>query len=149
MGPGKDEKFDELLQSLAKIAQKHSKSVIDSIMRWRQTQNNEKVNEDIVNLHSTHPWTAQADVYAILAERRTLACIYIMCRAFIQILKSVPKDALNDALGYRLEETTFEQFKRPDLKLLAQFANHRINDELYATLLGHLAKLRFDQSHGS
>ncbi|KAG1858584.1 cell morphogenesis N-terminal-domain-containing protein [Suillus tomentosus] len=34
-------------------------------------------------------------------------------------------------------------FKRPDLKLLAQSANHRLNAELCATLLGHLANVRF------
>ncbi|KAG2353956.1 cell morphogenesis N-terminal-domain-containing protein, partial [Suillus spraguei] len=48
-----------------------------------------------------------------------------------------------DALGFTLEETTFKQFKRPDLKLLAWSANHRLNAELYATLLGHLANVRF------
>jgi hypothetical protein len=41
-----------------------------------------------------------------------------------------------------LEETTFEQFKKPDLKLLAQSANHRLNAELHATMLGHLANVR-------
>ncbi|KAG2352186.1 hypothetical protein BDR07DRAFT_1439054, partial [Suillus spraguei] len=40
---------------------------------------------------------------------------------------------------FTLEETTFKQFKRPDLKLLAWSANHRLNAELYAMLLGHLA----------
>jgi Cell morphogenesis N-terminal len=47
-----------------------------------------------------------------------------------------------DALGFTLEETTFKQFKRPDLKLLAWSANHRLNAELYAMLLGHLANVR-------
>ncbi|KAG2354482.1 cell morphogenesis N-terminal-domain-containing protein [Suillus spraguei] len=48
-----------------------------------------------------------------------------------------------DTLGFTLEETTFKQFKRPDLKLLAWSANHRLNAELYAMLLGHLANVCF------
>lgn len=52
---------------------------------------------------------------------------------------------LGESLGYSLEETTFEQFRRPDLKLLAQSANHRMNAELYATLLGYLANTRYVQ----
>lgn len=42
MGKGVDAKFDETLQSLGKIAQKHAKPVVDSIMRWR----NENVGSD-------------------------------------------------------------------------------------------------------
>ena len=36
----------------------------------------------------------------------------------------------------------FEQFRKPDLKLLAQSANHRCNAELFAKLLGLLANVR-------
>ncbi|KAG2352115.1 cell morphogenesis protein N-terminal [Suillus spraguei] len=66
-----------------------------------------------------------------------------MCRALIAVLSILSKDALGDMLGFTLEETMFEQFKRPDLKLVAQSANHRLNAELYAMLLGHLANVHF------
>jgi len=82
------------------------------------------------------------DVPGLLNERKSLASIYIMCRALIAVLQSTSKDALGESMGYSLEETTFEQFRKPDLKLLSQSANHRINAELYATLLGHLANVR-------
>jgi hypothetical protein len=82
------------------------------------------------------------DVPGLLNERKSLASIYIMCRALIAVLQSISKDALGEAMGYSLEDTTFEQFRQPDLKLLSQSANHRINAELYATLLGHLANIR-------
>jgi hypothetical protein len=146
MGPSLDPKFDDLMGSLGKIAQKHPKPVIDSIMRWRRSHN-ENVSADILKHHvSQSPlWTRGARVQelsTLLNERKSLASIYIMCRALIAVLSVLSKDALGDTLGFTLEETTFEQFKRPDLKLLAQSANHRLNAELYATLLGHLANVR-------
>lgn len=147
MGPGVDPKFDEVLQSLGKIAQKHAKPIIDSIMRWRRTQN-DNVGLDIIRLHTTKSPTATRNVrshdfIALLNERKSLASIYIMCRALIAVLRSISKDALGEPTGFTLEETTFEQFKQPDLKLLTQSANHRTNADLYATLLGHISHVRF------
>jgi len=146
MGPGVDAKFDETLHSLGIIAQKHAKKVIDSIMRWRRSQQ-ESVGSDIIQPHMTYlPTSGQLvrshEVPNLLNERKSLAAIYIMCRALIGVLQLLSKDALGDALGYSLEETTFEQFKKPERKSLTLSGNHRINSELYATLLGHLANVR-------
>jgi hypothetical protein len=148
MGPGVDSTFDDLLQSLGKIAQRHTKPVVDSVMRWRKSQN-ESIPEDIIRLHTTQsPVSNRGGIFRvpdaplILNERKSLASIYIMCRSLISVLQSIGKDALGEAMGYSLEETTFEQFRKPDLKLLMQSANHRSNAELYATLLGHIANVR-------
>lgn len=146
MGTGVDPKFDETLQSLGKIAQKHAKPVVDSIMRWRRSQN-ENVGSDIIRLHTMQSPTLNRsvrshDVPGLLNERKSLASIYIMCSALIAVLQCISKDALGEAMGYRLEETTFEQFRKPDLKLLVQSANHRTNADLYATLLGHISNVR-------
>ncbi|KAJ7063490.1 cell morphogenesis N-terminal-domain-containing protein [Mycena amicta] len=145
MGPGVDPKFDDVLDSLGKIAQKHTKAVVDSIMRWRRSQT-ENVGSDVIRTHTQSPSPARVrmnDVPALLNERKSLASIYVMCRALIAVLQSISKDALGETMGYSLEETTFEQFRKPDLKLLTQSANHRTNAELYSTLLGHLANVRF------
>lgn len=146
MGPGIDKNFDDTLQSLGKIAQKHTKPVVNAIMRWRRDQL-ENVGSDIIRFHMAQsPGPSRVirtpDVPGLLNERKSLASIYIMCRTLIAVLQSLSKDALGDAMGYSLETTTFEQFKKPDLKLLAQSANHRTNADLYATLLGHLANVR-------
>ncbi|KAG6831058.1 hypothetical protein H0H92_012981 [Tricholoma furcatifolium] len=147
VGPGVDVKFDETLESLGKIAQRHAKPVVDSIMRWRRQQH-EEVSAEVVQFHSTESTpTIRAIRYheapALLHERKSLVAIYIMCRALIAVMQSISKDALSEAMGYNLEETTFEQFRKPDLKLLTQSANHRANADLYATLLGHIANVRF------
>ncbi|KAI5888318.1 uncharacterized protein SCHCODRAFT_02636387 [Schizophyllum commune H4-8] len=146
MGPGTDSAFDDTLQSLGKIAFKHTKAVIDSILRWRRSQN-ENVGSDIIKFHISQPPVASriirmSDVPGLLNERKSLASIYIMCRSLIAVLQaiSVAKDALSENMGYMLSEMIFEQFKKPDTK---QSPNHRTNADLYATLLGHIAKAKF------
>lgn len=146
MGPGVDIKFDELLNSLGRIGQRHAKPVLESIMRWRRSQNDgvgpEYSRSHVVQSPHTNRGARFQDASAILSERKSLAAIYIMCRALIAVVQSLPKDALSDQTGFNLEETMFEQFRKPDLKLLAQSANHRCNAELFAKLLGLLANVR-------
>jgi len=147
MGPDVDKKFNDILVSLGRIAAKNAKPVIDSIRRWRTSQQ-ETLSGDCIRMHSsTSSYAAgrpsrNQEIVAALNERKSLASIYIMCQALIRVISSVNRDALPDAIGYSLEETIFEQFKKPDLKLLAQSHNHRQNAELYATLLGALSNLR-------
>lgn len=146
MGPGVDPKLDELLTSLGKIAQKHAKPVVESVMRWRKSQN-DGIDERLVNHHLSQPSGSARiartqDIASLLVERKALASIYIMCRALLAATETMAKDALGEAVGQSLEELTFEQFKRPDVKMLTQSANHRINAELYARLLGQIAHVR-------
>ena len=82
------------------------------------------------------------DVSQTLNERKWLASVYIMCRALMAITSSISKDGLPEAVGRNLEELTFEQFKRYDLKLSMQSANYRCIAELHATLLGQLSDIR-------
>ena len=148
MGPNIDPQFDDILQTLGRLGQKNAKSVVDSVMRWRRTQ--EPVSDDVLRHHgSSSPVSLRGGIRSqetavVLNERKSLATIYIMCRALIVVMQGLSKDALGDALGYNLEKTTFEQFRRPDVKMVAQNANHQANAELCATLLGHLANTRYD-----
>ncbi|KAH7878271.1 cell morphogenesis N-terminal-domain-containing protein [Lentinula edodes] len=148
IGPDVDPKLDETLLSLGQIAQKHTKPVINSILRWRRSQV-ENVGSDVIRYHMSHSPTGTArvirthDVPALLNERKNLAAIYIMCRALDAVVKTLSKDAIGENLGYSLEKPTFDQFQKPELKLLMQSTNHRTNSELSAALLGHLANIRF------
>lgn len=127
--------------SLGRIAAKNAKPVIDSIMRWRKSQQ-ETVSGDCIRLHSsTSPYAAgrpsrNQEIVSALNERKSLASIHIMCRALIYVISGVNKDGLADSNGHNLEETIFEQFRRPDLKLLAQSPNHRRNQTAKRTLEG-------------
>jgi hypothetical protein len=128
-------------------------------MRWRKSQS-EGVSAEVLRLHNArthapsrsighHPagMRLHADPSSLITHRKIVASIYIMCRALITVVQAISsgggKDGLSEATGYLLEETTFDQFKRPDLKLLSQSINHRTNAELYAKLLGDLADLRY------
>jgi hypothetical protein len=56
-----------------------------------------------------------SSVARLLNERKSLAAIYITCRALIVVLQTVQKNVLDEFMGNRLEESTFEQFRRPNL----------------------------------
>ncbi len=142
MGPGIDPKFDEVLLSLGKVAEKHAKPVIDSIMRWRKDQL-ESVGRELQRTFNGFSKPARTQGSAsYLTERKSMASVYIMCRALISATQSISKDALPEAVGNSLEELTFEQFRKPDVKMLTQSVNHRTMADLYAKLLGNLAEVR-------
>lgn len=146
MGPQVDPKFEAILKSLGQIAQKHAKPVVNSVLRWRHSQS-DSISNDIMRPHLLQsPQSIRTgkgvDIRTVLVERKTLTSIYLMCRALIAVMQSISKDALGPSLGAQLEEITFEPFRNPDLKLLAQSMNHRHNAELYAVLLGAVANIR-------
>ena len=113
-------------------------------MRWRKSQQ-EGVSDDIIQEHLRRGAVStqrHADLTKRLSERKDIATIYIMCRALIEVVQMLPKDGLKEPVGMSLEEMVFDQFRRPDLKLLATCPNHRHNADLFAKLLGKLASLR-------
>jgi Cell morphogenesis N-terminal len=134
LGPGIDKEFDGLLDSLGRIAQRHTNAVIDCITRWRRTQN-EPVSLAVVgttlyvvqstslsiilkvyrsNTPSGRSYTG-SEAAKILGERKSLAAIYLTCRALTVVLGSIHKNALDETMGGLLEETIFEQFRHPDV----------------------------------
>lgn len=50
IGPSVDPTFDELLESLARIAQKQLKRVVESVLRWRHDQS-KTMDESLLRLH--------------------------------------------------------------------------------------------------
>ena len=144
MGPGVDSKFDEILASLGKVAAKSAKPVIDSIMRWRKDQL-ESVGRELQRTYTGYSKSTTRGLgsASFVTERRSMASIYIMCRALISATQSISRDSIPEAVGNSLEELTFEQFRRPDVKMLLQSANHRTMGDLYAKLLGNLAEVRY------
>lgn len=50
IGPDVDATFDELLESLARIAQKQLKRVVESVLRWRHDQS-KSMDESLLRLH--------------------------------------------------------------------------------------------------
>jgi hypothetical protein len=168
MGTGMDPPFDALLHSLGKIAQKSPKPVIDSIYRWRKSQESEPLSTDLVRLHTAQspmltrgggggtnatstPARVRVDVSAVLHERREMASVFIMTQALIAVMQAVfgskeGKGAaahLDENTAVTLAQSTFDVYVNADLRLLANSTNLRQNEEVYARLLGEVAKARF------
>ncbi|CAE6437987.1 unnamed protein product [Rhizoctonia solani] len=184
LGPGADRQFDATLDSLAHIALKHTRLVIDALARWRRTQrliptsaqirvhtqrhqlghgpthsdatSNSNLNATLGALNpggSTQAGSgygsyvySQSEVTKVLAERMELMTVYVLSRALLVVLAIVSelgKDVLGEGMGASLEENSFEPVRNPDLKRLALSGNHRANAELYASLLGQIANIRF------
>ena len=138
MGPGVDAGFDEILLSFEKIAQKHAQQVVASIRRWPKAQLNGFGSPRMPFAKASRGF----DSSALQMERKTLATVYVMCRALIAVTSSISKDGLPEAVGRNLEELMFDQLKRYDLKLSMQSANYRSIAELNAMLLGQLSDVR-------
>ncbi|KAG9006543.1 Cell morphogenesis protein PAG1 [Tulasnella sp. JGI-2019a] len=149
LGSGRDTTadFDALLDSLAQLARKHARPVIDSIMRWKKAHAKQKLDSTLVEQHlsqSQGRYRGTMDVSRELVRRKELATIYLMCRALLAVMRSMGKDGLDERYGDQLESTFFDEFVcDPDMKLLSHSANHRANAELYAMILGEMANFRF------
>lgn len=118
-------------------------------MRWRKDQL-ESIGRELQRVYTGFSKATRIQGSAgVLTERKSMASIYIMCRALIAATQSISKDSLPEAVGNSLEELTFEQFRRPDVKMLTQSVNHRTMGDLYAKLLGNLAEVRYDVFMGA
>ncbi|KEP47702.1 cell polarity protein [Rhizoctonia solani 123E] len=155
LGPGADRQFDSTLDSLAHIALKHTRLVIDALARWRRTQRLTPTSAQIPlnpggstqtgSSYGSYVYS-QSEVTKALAERMELMTVYVLSRALLVVLAVVSelgKDVLGEGMGSSLEENSFEPVRNPDLKRLALSGNHRANAELYASLLGQIANIRF------
>lgn len=84
---------------------------------------------------------AQKRTAAIVAERKLLALIYILCRVLIEIVKQAT-DVAPDLRG-KLEEIVYTQLKTTDPVLTAQLLTRLANWTLFCELLGHMSHRHF------
>ncbi len=142
IGPGVDPKFDETLHSLGIIAQKHAKKVIDSVMRWRRSQS-ENVGSGFINAHlaqTSGPIRKEIPACSTSAShsRPSTSCAAhsSLCSSSSRAMRWVTRWAI---VSKRRRSSSSAG---GDRKAFPVSANHAINSELYATLLGHLANVR-------
>lgn len=147
MGQGVDVAFDDILSTLAQIASKRAKPVVDSILRWKKSQQ-DSVSGDVIRFHSSSALSVSSrpsrgqDVIMILNDRKLLASTYIMTRGFIAVAKLVSKDGLTEQTGLLMEELAFDQFRRADGRVSPLPTNQQALSELSMNLLGQLSRLR-------
>jgi hypothetical protein len=148
---------------LGYIARRKPKPVIDSVMFWRkskseaaaaaaaQANNNSSPashsrsgsRSDVAELSSRNNSPSDPREAAVLADRKSLISIFILCRVLMEVVKQTPPEVLGDDLSEKLEEIVFKQLRSAEPDLIAGSAIRRANWNLFAELLGEMSRSRF------
>jgi len=144
LGHGVDPAFDATFVSLAEVSRRKSSQVVNFVMRWksRQGETNDDYAIQRALVTSGNSLNARR-VAAVLSERKSLALVYILCRALISIVQVVTREALGEELGARLEEIIFNSIKNADPHVTSRTPNKQANMNMFAYLLGALSNIRF------
>lgn len=172
LGEGNDPAFDKIIASLGYIARRKPKPVIDSVMFWRKSKSEAAAaaatqangggsgsnssspaqshsrggsRTDVSSATIIDPKSGQADAReaAIMADRKSLVSIFILCRVLMEVVRQTPPDVLGNDLSEKLEEIVFKQLRSAEPDLIAGSAIRRANWNLFAELLGEMSGSRF------
>lgn len=100
---GADPEFDRVLAMLGSVARQRPKPIIDALMIWRKSKSEPpEIMQTLGGRNGREP-------YPLILERNSLASIFILCRALIAVVGSLPRGALSQELGQKLEEMVFNQ----------------------------------------
>ncbi|ODQ67100.1 hypothetical protein NADFUDRAFT_5283, partial [Nadsonia fulvescens var. elongata DSM 6958] len=80
---------------------------------------------------------------AILADRKSLISIYILCRVLIEVVKQTPLESLGEDLNEKLEEIVFKQLRSTDPDLFRNSLIRSANWNMFAELLGQMSSSSF------
>ncbi|KAF8324255.1 cell morphogenesis N-terminal-domain-containing protein [Cantharellus anzutake] len=145
IGPGIDVSFDKVLDSLAHIAQRQAKPVIDALSRWKKGLSDQAIPPTCLQQHVSGllDRNAQMDTKLRLIKRREVVATYIYCRTLINVVASLGKDSLDDEFANELEAIMFREFVRSHESAYVASANQKTNSNLFSVVLGHLANRSF------
>ncbi|KZO89439.1 hypothetical protein CALVIDRAFT_569916, partial [Calocera viscosa TUFC12733] len=131
-----DPSLDSLFVSLGHIAQQHTNSVIEALMRWRKTQREAVAPEQVEKALSTSAKTRTGqEARQILNHRKHLSSIYVFSRALLVLMRTMGKDSMGEALAIHLENTIFNEYRDLDPRALAQSSNWKSVAALYVKVL--------------
>lgn len=116
LGEGADIELDLILESLGHVARRRPKPVIDSIMYWRKTKRE------------------QPNV--------SLASLYVLCRALMEVIRQTPHDVLGVKLSEKLKEIVFKQLISAEPEVVASSGIRGANWRYLARLLGEMSCYR-------
>lgn len=116
LGEGVDTEFDLILESLGHVARRKPKPVIDSIMYWRKTKRDQ--------------------------PSASLASLYVLCRALMEVIRQTPHDILGVKLSEKLEEIVFKQLISAEPEVVASSGIRGANWRYLARLLGEMSCFR-------
>ncbi|CEP12609.1 hypothetical protein [Parasitella parasitica] len=143
LGQGSDESFDKLIYSLSLLAATQQSGVIDAVMRWRKVKVEPLDPMLVKRVSDSAPLSRSREIQSVLKERQSLASVFILCRALIEIIKRLTPGSLPDDLGENLEEIVFNQLKKADPDAIKRSKNRTASMDLFAELIGELSNIRF------
>ncbi|KAJ2007812.1 Cell morphogenesis protein PAG1, partial [Coemansia thaxteri] len=152
---GADSVFDRTLEKLGMLARRRPRVLIELLLVWRKTTIDATDEYPLEGADSI----SQADgarqqlslpsapalsrAHYIVKERRSLASVYILCRALSAVVEQLEASHLEGDLGDRLEELVFGQVKQVNPANLRRSQNRRQIQDLYARLIGRISDIRF------
>ncbi|KAL9973951.1 hypothetical protein ACROYT_G020474 [Oculina patagonica] len=154
---GEDPQFDQLLNSLHIVAEYSLSSLLKTLFKWYEKQQN-KTGESETDGHKgkiniTRPKGGsespklQSKFHVNkdhLTERRDLAVDFLFCLALIEVLKQLPVHPVDDEYIQYILSLAFRHFKQRDSYATAPTAGSgEIIAALYAEVVGVLAQACF------
>lgn len=155
---GEEAQFDQLLNSLHIVAEYSLPSLLKTLFKWYEKQQNKTDDSDSPDGHKgkvtiTRPKGGsespklQSKFYVTkdhLTERRDLAVDFLFCLVLIEVLKQLPVHPVNDEYVQYILSLAFRHFKQRDSYTASPAAaNGEIIAALYAEVLGVLAHACF------
>ncbi|KAJ2878632.1 Cell morphogenesis protein PAG1, partial [Coemansia asiatica] len=134
---GADPLFDRVLEKMGLLARRRPRVIIELLLVWRKT------TVDAADEYAAEAPMAVLRAQHIVRERRSLASVYILCRALGAVVGQLEAGHLEGDLGDRLEELVFGQVKQVNPGSLRRSQNRREIQELYARLIGRISEIRF------
>ncbi|KAJ2903835.1 Cell morphogenesis protein PAG1, partial [Coemansia aciculifera] len=151
---GADVIFDRTLEKLGMLARRRPRVIIELLLVWRKTTidatdeyplegTGNASMADGTRLQQPPPPAALSRAHYIIKERKSLASVYILCRALSAVVEQLEASHLDGDLGDRLEELVFGQVKQVNPANLRRSQNRRQIQDLYARLIGQISDIRF------
>jgi hypothetical protein len=141
---GSDVRLDTAITSIAACGRRNARRVVDLLNNWCRVHC-EGIGASEVRAHLNQSLGLQMrveDAATVLGGRKSSTARYILNRALIELVKTVPRDALGEELGMSLEAMAFNAYRSEKLEDHLQFPHRKAVAQLQVELLGHLSTTR-------
>ncbi|ORX65825.1 hypothetical protein DL89DRAFT_92641 [Linderina pennispora] len=149
---GVDPVFDRTLQKLGMLARRRARVIIELLLVWRKatidSTDEFPLDGSLASAYSAGKQAMSmpsltSRAHSIARDRRSLASVYILCRALVAVVGQLESTHLEGDLGDRLEELVFRQVREVNPANLRRSQNRRDIQDLYVELIGKISEVRF------
>ncbi|PWN51484.1 hypothetical protein IE53DRAFT_48994 [Violaceomyces palustris] len=152
--PKSDDPFEPLLESLAHLSRRNAAQVVDSLLRWRATQADARIDARTVRRNLMESQYAHSsgvgakDIATLLARKKGLLSIHLLCRALIEVAKQLGRDSMSEIEAEDLERRVLEMLQdcvrdRERITIRGTEVMRQSCFEILCVLIGELSRTRF------